>query len=229
LLRFLIDELGLAAALAGTLFCALVLVLLYNVPIIGSQTLLAGYIMVLLLVYATAYTVFSVPYLAMPAEMSADPHERSVIISYRVYASSAAALIAVIAGLVCWWLTRHAPFTLPVEGEQRSFFEDVHLSWQNRPFVWLLGAKITMLFGVTAHMAAFAFYTRTVILTHDGSLGTLLLVQTLASVCAVPLWLRASRAWGKRTAYCVAAVAYGFCVQLWLGASADESFRLHKP
>ena len=39
---------------------------------------------VLLLVYATAYTVFNVPYLAMPAEMSRDYHERSYLMSYRV-------------------------------------------------------------------------------------------------------------------------------------------------
>lgn len=37
-----------------------------------------------LLLLATAYTVFNVPYLTMPAEMTDDYHERSVMMSYRV-------------------------------------------------------------------------------------------------------------------------------------------------
>jgi GPH family glycoside/pentoside/hexuronide:cation symporter len=38
-----------------------------------------------LLLLSTAYTIFNVPYLAMPAEMIDDYHERSVMMSYRVF------------------------------------------------------------------------------------------------------------------------------------------------
>lgn len=38
-----------------------------------------------LVALATAYTIFNVPYLAMPAEMTSDYHERSVMMSYRVF------------------------------------------------------------------------------------------------------------------------------------------------
>ena len=38
----------------------------------------------MLLVAATAYTVFNVPYMSMPAEMVQDPYERSKLMSFRV-------------------------------------------------------------------------------------------------------------------------------------------------
>ena len=42
------------------------------------------WVLVMLLVAATAYTVFTVPYMSMPAEMVQDPYERSKLMSYRV-------------------------------------------------------------------------------------------------------------------------------------------------
>jgi len=42
------------------------------------------WVLVMLLVAATAYTVFNVPYMSMPAEMVQDPYERSKLMSYRV-------------------------------------------------------------------------------------------------------------------------------------------------
>ncbi len=42
------------------------------------------WILVMLLVAATAYTIFNVPYMSMPAEMVQDPYERSKLMSFRV-------------------------------------------------------------------------------------------------------------------------------------------------
>ena len=42
------------------------------------------WVLVMLLVAATAYTVFNVPYMSMPAEMVQDPYERSKLMSFRV-------------------------------------------------------------------------------------------------------------------------------------------------
>ena len=45
---------------------------------------LTGYVLAALLLYATGYTMFNIPYLAMPAEMTGDYHERSRLMSVRV-------------------------------------------------------------------------------------------------------------------------------------------------
>jgi GPH family glycoside/pentoside/hexuronide:cation symporter len=80
--------------LVGTLLCGLALVALFNVPSALSGTLLVAWVVGVLLFYATAYTVFTVPYLAMPAEMTTDYHERSRLIAFRVAFIGAAQLVA---------------------------------------------------------------------------------------------------------------------------------------
>ena len=42
------------------------------------------WILTMLLLSATAYTIFNVPYMSMPAEMVQDPYERSKLMSFRV-------------------------------------------------------------------------------------------------------------------------------------------------
>jgi glycoside/pentoside/hexuronide:cation symporter, GPH family len=70
--------------LVGTLLCALALVALFNVPGSLAGGGLVAWVVFVLLLYASAYTVFTVPYLAMPAEMTVDYHERSRLMSWRV-------------------------------------------------------------------------------------------------------------------------------------------------
>lgn len=53
-------------------------------PSDGSTAHYAMVVLALLLV-STGYTIFNVPYLAMPAEMISDYHQRAVLMSYRVF------------------------------------------------------------------------------------------------------------------------------------------------
>ncbi len=80
--------------LAGTLMSGVALVALFNIPGGWSGAPLIAWVLVVLLFYATAYTVFTVPYMAMPAEMTTDYHERSRLMSFRVGFISAAQLVA---------------------------------------------------------------------------------------------------------------------------------------
>ena len=126
--------------LAGTLLCGLALVALFNVPAGWSGAPLVAWVVVVLVFYATAYTVFTVPYMAMPAEMTTDYHERSRLIAFRVAFIGAGQLVAgyaapmlilafgdgrrghsrmsmvlaaalVVCGLACFWMTRTARAT----------------------------------------------------------------------------------------------------------------------
>ena len=42
------------------------------------------YVLATLLLYTTGYSLFNVPYMAMPGEMSGSYHERTAIMSFRV-------------------------------------------------------------------------------------------------------------------------------------------------
>jgi len=82
-----------------------------------DETLLAVYVGAALLLLSTFYTIFNVPYLAMPAEMTDDYHERSVMMSYRVFLISIGTFIGVSAApaMVSWFqeglgLSAHAAY-----------------------------------------------------------------------------------------------------------------------
>lgn len=84
--------------LAGGLMLAVSSVLLFNIPSGLSPNAALALATGALLFYATAYAVFSVPYMAMPAEMTTNIHERSRLISYRVYAVAGASMVATFIG-----------------------------------------------------------------------------------------------------------------------------------
>src|SRR5690349_12668366 len=58
--------------LAGAILTALSFIFLFSSPGFSSQTGRFAYVLAVYLISATAYSVFAVPYLSMPAEMSAD-------------------------------------------------------------------------------------------------------------------------------------------------------------
>lgn len=80
--------------LLGSVLCGLALVALFNVPTGLTGHLLTAYVGLLLLLFASAYTVFGVPYMAMPAEMTSDYQERARLMSFRVGFSGLSQLLA---------------------------------------------------------------------------------------------------------------------------------------
>ncbi|HLU91132.1 MAG TPA: MFS transporter, partial [Pedomonas sp.] len=84
--------------LAGGVMLAAAAVLLFNIPSNLSPNAALALATGALLFYAAAYATFSVPYMAMPAEMTGNVHERSRLISYRVYAVAAASMVATFIG-----------------------------------------------------------------------------------------------------------------------------------
>ena len=72
--------------LLGTLLCAVSFILLFNLVAFADSPNIIIIILAALLLNATGYTIFNVPYLAMPAEMTSDYHVRTNLMSFRVMA-----------------------------------------------------------------------------------------------------------------------------------------------
>ena len=72
--------------LLGGALCAAAFIALFNAPSVVDSPHALLLLALLLIFYSTGYTVFNVPYLAMPAEMTRDYMERARLISFRVYA-----------------------------------------------------------------------------------------------------------------------------------------------
>ncbi|MCB2108510.1 MAG: MFS transporter, partial [Rhodobacteraceae bacterium] len=71
---------------------------LFSIPAIVPPEAVTWYMGFALIFYATAYTVYNVPYMAMPAEMTDSYHERTRLISYRVQNVAVANITANAAG-----------------------------------------------------------------------------------------------------------------------------------
>lgn len=78
--------------LAGGLLCGVAVVAMFSLPPLEGW-LLNAWVLGVLVLAATAYTMFNVPYLSMPAEMVDEPYERSKLMSYRVAWISLGSLI----------------------------------------------------------------------------------------------------------------------------------------
>jgi GPH family glycoside/pentoside/hexuronide:cation symporter len=71
--------------LIGGLVSGISFAALFAAPVSDGSMEHTVIVAALLIFLSTGYTIFNVPYLAMPAEMIDDYHERSVLMSYRVF------------------------------------------------------------------------------------------------------------------------------------------------
>lgn len=78
----------------GAVTAAISFALIFTAPSFENQFLTALYLFVVLSFYAIAYTIYNIPYISMPAEMTDSYHERSSIHAYRMVFVSLGSLIA---------------------------------------------------------------------------------------------------------------------------------------
>jgi len=92
----------------GGIACGLSFAALFSLPAIADPTMLYVAVGLALMLLSTAYTIYNVPYLAMPTEMIDDYNERSVMMSYRSFLIAIGTFIAISA----------TPFALAMMQEQ---------------------------------------------------------------------------------------------------------------
>lgn len=235
----------------GTFIAAISFVLLFNIAALDLTNGLIFVVVFALLLNATGYSLFNIPYLAMPAEMTNDFHERTKLIAFRTSAVGIGGLLAssagpviiahfgngvngysvmslvmgsiiLIAGLGCFWITRTAPTTAFVSQAGGSIGETFRTALQNKPFMLLLGVKLSHLLGLSMFMASLPFLFRNVLGLSYGALGLYFLVQNISTLATQPLWLKLTRAIGKNRAYYIAVSIYFLGLASWLLAAKGE-------
>lgn len=127
---------------AGAIMMPLGIAMVFNTPDFGSVILAQLFLVVALMIHASAYTMLTIPGMAMLIEATSDAHERTVLMAYRVFGNSigvllgstlpamllsswgatraghsamslAIAAIVLAAGLLAVWVLRDAPQTAP--------------------------------------------------------------------------------------------------------------------
>lgn len=79
--------------LFGAILAPIAMLLLFNVPD-ASQGFQVGYIAIVLSLYMAVFASFSVPYLAIAAALSNDPHQRTVLMAWRLVFTAIGILVA---------------------------------------------------------------------------------------------------------------------------------------
>ena len=224
----------------GAVLLAVAVVAIFAAPHFAGETARLGYMALILVFYATAYTVFNVPYMAMPGEMTRTYHERSELMRWRVYAVGLSIIIAtalgpklldafgggapayarmalvfapivVGAGLVAFLGTAHAPAAAHVV-THFTLGQQIASAAGNRPFVILVAVKFVTLMSLGTQ-AIFPFFFQRILSVPDSVLGSYFLCQSAMFLVAPSLWLRVSARFGKKATF-LAALA--IAVPAWL-------------
>lgn len=233
----------------GGIFGAAGFAMAFNPPDLADQTHLILFMLGALLLTYTGYTLFNIPYLAMPAEMTDGYHQRTSLMAHRMTFVNIGALIAVSSFAIVEWLGNDlgahgtmgwmfavlialgsaycffgtASARQTVNQQQRiSIVRQITTAFENRPLMLLLGAKFCQLLGL-AVSGATGIYFKAGILGLSYKLTTVYFVTITAIILAfIPVWNLASRKRGKRFIYMVSTTGYVLVTLTWLLASAQD-------
>lgn len=223
--------------LAGALGLPVFFALMFAAPAHWPVSISASLVAVAFLLAATAFALFQVPYIALPAEITDSYEERTTIMSYRIafltgsillfgagapslvqqlgggtggyrlMAVAAAAVIAV--GLLSAWAgARRTKPVLTADAAEGTLLEQLRVAKRNRMFLVLLGAFVAQALATGAMLAA-APYFATYILNDPGITTVLFVCLVAPAIVVMPVWTWLSRRIGKRGGFALSAVLFG--------------------
>lgn len=234
----------------GAILSPLSFMMIFMTPVFENGNYTIGFVFTAMMLFSFGYTIFNIPYLAMPAEMTDDYHERTSIHSYRVVTYSIAGLIGASVPLILevlgksswssyatigacggvlifvtmfftWFGTKEARFsTAPIE--RPKIFTELEHVFANKHYIRLLMLKFCQLFGVAATIAAIPFFVLNVMTRDFGIFALYFIVVNVVSIIAAPLLLKLSRRIGKSRTYIVSALCFVVAVISWSFAQAGE-------
>ncbi|MCC5868271.1 MAG: MFS transporter [Gammaproteobacteria bacterium] len=234
----------------GAFLSALSFAMLFTIPEFSSQTITSIYVLGVLVLYTLGYTIFNVPYMAMPAEMTDGYHERSSLHSYRVVFISVGSSIAgalapillqvfgegreayrvvaiLFAGIIfasmvaCYFGTREARFTYSTRSIH-SVGVQVKLVLTNKPFMWLIATKALQLLGIASIGATTLFFITAYLRIDLANLAVFALINTIVTILMMPVFVKLSRHIGKRNGYMVSTVIFIIYCLSWIPAGPGE-------
>lgn len=237
--------------LAGAPMLALAFFMLFATPASLSGLELYGYVLVALLLYSTGYTLFVVPYLTIPAEITAIPQQRTTMMSYRVAALTLASLIVaglgpvliqqfgggrdgyagmgavlgliiLVAMLGCAAIMVRVPVIVQVAPSSDNIIGQLKIVLENRPFKIFIGVKFCQLMATAAVGASLLYMARYILGEDESFLTRFTIFQIAGTLLSLPIWSWLSRRYGKRLTYMAAGYFYAAIALTWLMAMNGE-------
>jgi GPH family glycoside/pentoside/hexuronide:cation symporter len=210
-----------------------------------NDSALMVYMAAALVLYSTGYSLFNVPYMTMPSEMTHSFQERTRLLSFRTVFVSAGQLLAlaVTAALIQsgggglgGYATMGLVMALIILAAMTATFlgtasaaqiggpqaaatlsaGQLALLWKNRPFMLLLGAKIFQFLSFASVATTGLLFLLNVL--HVGYTGQILLsvVMNIVMALTMPVWVWLGKRIGKRDTYLIGVVLYCIGALSWL-------------
>ncbi|MFG2163761.1 MFS transporter [Micromonospora chersina] len=221
--------------LVGGLALAVLFAAIFAAPF-GAGPAAGTYVALAFLATATAFAFFQVPYVAMPAELTQDPAERTRLMSWRIAVLALAILVSgavapavvtaggdgvpghrwmglfvaalIVAGTVGAFLgTRSAP-TGTVGESEPSLRAQLAVAGRNRPFRALLICFVIQSAGVATVLAGVKYFADQVLRAPDSGPTLLFACFVGPALLVMPLWTRAGARLGKRAALAAASLLF---------------------
>jgi GPH family glycoside/pentoside/hexuronide:cation symporter len=228
--------------LAGAVLTSLTFVALFWNSAYASSAIAAVVTCALFFVGSTAFSMFSVPYLAVGSELSTDPHQRTRVMMYRLNFMTLGVVIGVgaaqplmeafgggaagwramglVFGLLCIGTMLFTAIGLKgvqlIEGESApgNFFSQLTQVSQNRPFRILLTTHFIQSVGQASSYTVIAF----VYLYAVQAVWIILpfvLVMSVMAIASQPVWVALSRKYGKERCYVAAMLGWTLVTASW--------------
>ncbi|MEU7868048.1 MFS transporter [Dactylosporangium sp. NPDC049140] len=194
------------------------------------------YVALTFLATATAYAFYQVPYVAMPAEMTADYSERTRLMTWRVALLAVAILLSgalapvvtkqfgdgipghramgvfvaalIVVGTLGSFLgTRKAPTGKVLESEA-SLGAQLQTARRNKAFTRLLICFIIQAAGIATMLAGVSYFATQILADPDTGSTVLFACFVGPALLVMPLWSRAGARIGKLRAYVLASLIF---------------------
>jgi Na+/melibiose symporter-like transporter len=232
--------------LGGGLAVAVLFAVMFAGPF-GSGAPAGAFVSVAFLATATAYAIYQVPYVAMPAEMTEDYAERTRVMTWRIAVLAFAILVSgalaplvvnqtggglighrwagvfvgsliVVGTLATYFGTRHAEFHVAPVPEP-TLRAQLAVAAANRSFRALLTMFVVQSAGIGTMLAGVQYFADHVLGRHSGA--TFLFAAFVGpALLVMPLWTRMGRRLGKPRALILASLTFAAGGLLLLAAPA---------
>ncbi len=227
----------------GAILTSVSFVALFSFSEFPSPWVAAIAVGVLFFLASTAFSAFSVPYLAVASELSPDPHERTKVLAFRmIFAvigvvmgvglaqplvfmlggdAAAWSMMALIFGSICLMAMLATAFGVPRDygptqaADPKKLVTRFGSVLKNKPFVILTGTYLTQSIAQASGYTVVGF----IFLYAVGDINLLLpfiLVMASGSILSQPLWLKISRRLGKELAFWIACIGWVLVTITWL-------------
>lgn len=220
----------------GSMMSAIMFVALFSLPVPASPLWATITIGGLYLLLSTGYSLYSVPYLTLAAELGSDQRERTLALAFKQFfcllgvvvalgmapwlvslfgqGKPAYSMMALILGAILLVTTMATTFLVPIrhvdaaiQPTSGNLMRQMIGAFDHRPFRIVFIASTMQLLGFGVNAAMGLYFTIYIMHMPLSAAGMMAIVSVVGAVLSQPMWVKLATKLGTMTAYRIATLA----------------------